>query len=348
MQVKKSIFGKTDNNEDIIKYTITNKHSISVSLLNYGATVCSVMTPDKHNQIEEITICYDNFDDLSKKSPHYGSTVGRVANRIAKGQFSIGLLDYKLAINDPPNHLHGGLKAFDKVIWNAHIKSHEHKVSIEFRYQSPDGEEGYPGNLDTTVTYTLTNQNQFIIDFDAKTDHITPVNLTNHAYWNLTGNAKENILGHKLQFYECDYYLVNDDHNIPIGVILPTKDTAYDFTTPHLIGERIDSIKGNPGGYDNCWILCNGNLKKELKQCVTAIEPKSGRKLEIATTYGGVQFYTGNFMKGEKPPHSFRYGFCIECQYWPDAVNQKLFPPIMLEPGQTYNHTTVHTFSVDK
>jgi len=296
----------------------------------------------KRRKLQFVMIILTNY---LKKSPYYGSTVGRVANRITNSEFSIGVVNCKLAANDNKNHLHGGLKAFDKVIWDAHIKACEDTVAIEFRYHSPDGEEGYPGNLDTTITYILNNKNELILHFVAVTDQMTPINLTNHTYWNLTGDGKENMLEHKLQLYECDQFLVNNESHIPTGVFSVTKNTPYDFSEPHTIGERIDQIKG---GYDNCYVFAKGNLKKELKRCATIIEPKSGRRLDIATTYGGAQLYSGNMMNGDKPPHTVRYGFCIECQYWPDAVNQHKFPPIILEPSKTYHHTTVHTFSVEK
>jgi len=345
MQVQKSIFGKTEQGEEVIKYTIINQHGISVSLLNYGASVCSILTPDKHSKTEEITICYDNFKDLSTKSPYYGSTIGRVANRISNGEFSIGIVDYKVATNNGHNHLHGGLKAFDKAIWDTHIKTYAEKVAIEFRYFSPNGEEGYPGNLDTTVTYILNNQNQLIIHYVAVTDAMTPVNLTNHTYWNLSGNAKENILNHTLQLHDCDHFLVNNDHHVPTGVILATKNSSFDFSEPRTIGSRIAQTNG---GYDNCYVFSKGNLEKELKRCATIIDSNSGRRLDIATTYGGAQLYSGNMMNGDKAPHTMNYGLCIECQYWPDAINQRRFPPIILDPGATYHHTTVHTFSVEK
>jgi len=344
MRVSKSIFGKTEQGQEVIKYTIVNHYGISVSLLNYGATILSILAPNKYNKYEEITInYYDNFQDLATKSPYYGATIGRVANRIANGQFSIGVVNYKTPINSPPNTLHGGIKAFDKEIWDTHIMEAEDQCTIEFRYYSPDGEEGFPGNLDTKLTYVLNNQNQLIIHFEAVTDQLTPVNLTNHAYWNLSGNAKEDVLGHRLQLHDCNYYLLNNSNHIPGGIV-ETKNTPFDFSEAHTVGERIDQTDG---GYDHCYVFANGNLKKELKKCATIFEPKSGRKLEIASTYGGVVLYSSNGMSGS-PPHAQHYGLCAEPQYWPDAVNQPKFPPIILEPGETYHHTTVHTFSVEK
>lgn len=343
--VRKSDFGRMPNGTVIEQYTLTNARGVVARIITYGALLTELHVPDKAGQLGDVVLGFDKLDGYLKGHPYFGATIGRVGNRIAKGAFSLDGKTYTLARNDGPNHLHGGLKGFDKVVWQAQIVPANAGVAVQFTYVSPDGEEGYPGKLTATVTYTLTDANELRLDYTAKTDKATPVNLTNHSYWNLAGGG--NILDHILTL-DADRYTPVDDTLIPTGQIAPVKGTPMDFTQPKTIGSRLLELSGSPRGYDHNYALNSGGKRLEL--AATVYEPTTGRVLEILTDQPGVQFYSGNFLDatltGKKGQvyHQY-YGFCLETQHFPDSVNQPNFPSTILKRGQTYKTTTIHRFS---
>jgi aldose 1-epimerase len=343
----KMSFGKTKDGAAVEQYTLANSKGLKVNVITYGAIVTHIFAPDRDGKVENVVLGFDDLAGYLAGHPFFGAAVGRVANRIAKGKFTLDSKEYKLAVNNGPNALHGGLKGFDKVVWKAEAQNGADGPGVKLSYRSPDGEEGYPGNLDVTVTYTLTNQNELKIDYTATTDKATPVNLTNHSYFNLAGPKEGDVLGHELML-AADEYTPADDTLIPTGEIKPVKGTPFDFTTPTPIGAHIGDIKGDPGGYDLNYVLRTKGKVSEVAARV--YEPKSGRVLEMFTTEPGVQFYTGNFLDGKlKGSGGMVYkkqtGFCLEAQHYPDSVNQPKFPSTILTPGKTYTQTTVYKFS---
>jgi aldose 1-epimerase len=343
----KMSFGKTKDGTPVEQYTLANSKGVKVDVITYGAIVTHILAPDRDGKVENVVLGFDDLAGYLAGHPFFGATVGRVANRIAKGKFTLDGKEYKLAVNNGPNALHGGLKGFDKVVWKAEPQNSADGPGVKLSYRSPDGEEGYPGNLDVTVTYTLTNQNELKIDYTATTDKATPVNLTNHSYFNLAGPKGGDVLGHELMI-AADEYTPADDTLIPTGEIKPVKGTPFDFTTPTPIGAHIGEIKGDPGGYDLNYVLRTKGKVSEVAARV--YESKSGRLLEMFTTEPGVQFYTGNYLDGKlKGSGGMVYkkqtGFCLEAQHYPDSVNQPKFPSTILTPGKTYTQTTVYKFS---
>lgn len=341
-------FGKTKDGKDVTVFTLTNGHGVKVRLIDYGATLISVETPDKAGKSANITLGFPSLAGYLERHPYFGSTVGRYGNRIAGGKFTLDGKEYKLATNNGPNHLHGGQKGFDAVLWKAQPLT-SGDPAVRFTYTSADGDEGYPGKLDVTVTYTLTHNNELKIDYEAKTDKPTVVNLTNHAYWNLAGAGSGDILKHELTL-AADQYLPIDDTSIPTGKPASVKGTALDFTSPHAIGERIGELKKDPHktkGYDHCFVLRGQQGKLELAAKVK--DPASGRVMEIFTTEPGVQLYCGNFLGGGAGEGGYKQhdAFCLETQHYPDSPNQPSFPTTVLRPGQTFRSTTVHKFSVE-
>jgi aldose 1-epimerase len=342
-------FGKTKDGTPVTVYTLISARALKVRLIDYGATLISVETPDKNGKLANITLGFPTLEGYLQRHPYFGSTVGRYGNRIAGGKFKLDGKEYSLATNNGPNHLHGGLKAFDAVMWKAEPVKEPSAVGVKFTYTSKDGEEGYPGKLDVTVTYTLTNNNELKIDYEAKTDKATVVNLTNHAYWNLAGAGSGDILKHELTI-NADKYLPIDDTSIPTGKPADVKGTPFDFTTPHAIGERIGELKKEPHktkGYDHCYVLRGQEGKLAL--AARAKDPASGRIMEIFTTEPGVQLYCGNFLDGSAGGGGYKQhdAFCLETQHYPDSPNQPQFPSTVLRPGETYKSTTVHKFSVE-
>jgi aldose 1-epimerase len=342
-------FGKTKDGKDVSVFTLANGRGVTCRLIDYGATLISVETPDRAGKSANITLGFPTLAGYLERHPYFGSTVGRYGNRIAGGKFTLDGKTYSLATNNGPNHLHGGIKGFDAVLWKG-----EQIVggdpAVKFSYTSPDGEEGYPGKLDVTVTYTLSMNNELKIDYTAKTDKATVVNLTNHAYWNLGGAGSGQILDHELTL-AADKYLPIDDTSIPTGKPAEVKGTPFDFTVPHRIGERIDQVKKDPHktkGYDHCFVLRGQQGKLEL--AAKAKDPKTGRVMEIFTTEPGVQLYCGNFLGGGAGEGGFKQhdAFCLETQHYPDSPNQPAFPTTVLKPGETYKSTTVHKFTVEK
>ncbi len=350
-EVTKTSFGKTVEGVGVDIYTLKNSHGMMARIMTYGATLTALHVPDRNGKLADVTLGFDNLEAYLKGHPFFGSTAGRVANRIAKGRFTLNNKTYTLAVNNGPNHLHGGVKGFDKRVWNASTRVSDAEVSVDLTYRSPDGEEGYPGNLDVKVSYTLTDKDELRIDYEAKTDADTPVNLTNHSYFNLAGPIGETMLGHELQI-DADQYTPVDATSIPIGENKAVKGTVMDFTKPTVIGARINDVGGDPGGYDHNYVL-NKPASGALTLAARVYEPKSGRVMEVLTTEPGVQLYTGNYLDGSlrgKSGQSYvkRYGFCLECQHYPDSINQPKFPSVVLKPGRTYRQTTVHRFSVRK
>jgi aldose 1-epimerase len=343
--VAKAAFGVLPNGLAVESYTLTNEKGAVAKIMTYGATLTELHVPDRTGTVGNVTLGFDNLDPYLKGHPYFGSTVGRVANRIAKGQFTLEGKTYTLATNNGPNHLHGGVKAFDKAVWLAEPVRGSAGPSVRFSHKSPNGAEGYPGNLEVTVTYTLTNNNTLRIEYTAKTDQATPVNLTNHAYFNLAG--KGDVLGHEMMI-AADRFVVVDATLIPTGELKPVKGTPMDFTSPHTIGERITQVGSDPTGYDHCYVLNSGGKRFALAARVQ--EPTTGRVMEMHTDEPGVQFYTGNFLDGSLTgiggeAYRKHAGFCLEAGSFPDAVNRPSFPSIILRPGQTYRQKTEYRFT---
>ena len=346
MSITKTSFGKTEDGQQIDLYTCTNANGLVVKLTNYGAIVVSVETPDRDGKLANITLGFDKLDGYLQRHPYFGATVGRYCNRIAKGKFTLDGQEYTLATNNGENHLHGGDAGFDKQAWKAEEVNTDNGVGIKFTRRSVDGEEGYPGNLDVTTIYTLTNANELHMEFSATTDKATPCNLTNHNYWNLAGAGSGTIENHELQL-ESDKYLPVDAGLIPTGELADVKGTPLDFSSPHKIGERMQQIDADPVGYDHCYVLRSQDGKLALAARVK--EPTSGRVMEIYTTQPGIQLYSGNFLDGSESGGGYnQYGaFCLETQHYPDSPNHPEFPSTILKPGETYKQTTVHKFFVE-
>lgn len=327
----------------ITQYTITNANGMIVKLINYGATVTDVITLDKNQTRGNVVLGYDSLSGfLQKGNPYFGCVVGRYANRIANGKFSVDGKTYTLAKNNNGQSLHGGLKGFDKVVWSAAPNGDS---SVKLTYTSKDGEEGYPGNLQAEVIYTLTADNELKIEYSATTDKATPVNLTNHAYWNLSAGADSTILDHEL-YLKADSFTAVNNVLIPTGKNPAVKGTPMDFNTAKPIGKEIAQVKG---GYDHNWVLAKTGNNLELAG--TLYHAPSGRFMEVYTTEPGIQFYSGNFLDGtltgarDGKKYIKHAGLCLETQHFPDSPNQPSFPNTILKPGDTYNHTTVYKFS---
>jgi len=345
MTIEKKDFGHLSDGQKVDLYVLNNPGGMKAAITNYGAILVSLEVPDKNNEYADITLGYDDLEGYLEETPYFGATVGRYANRIKGAEFTLNGKKYPLAKNDNNNHLHGGIKGFDKRVWNAEPFEKEDSAGITFRYLSPDGEEGYPGNLYCTVTYTLTENNELRIDYEAETDKATPVNLTHHSYFNLKGQGNGDILGHEL-FLNADKYTPVDKELIPTGEILSVKDTPLDFTEPEAVGERIEKV---PGGYDHNFVL--KGEQGTLRLAARVFEPESGRVMEIHTTEPGIQFYSGNFLDGTLKGKSGKiyekhYGFCLEPQHFPDSPNHPEFPSTILEPGDKYSTATVFRFSL--
>lgn len=343
-KIEKSEFGKMPDNTPVELFTLTNSKGMKAKIITYGGIITELTAPDRDGKFEDVVLGFDNLKDYLAGNPFFGCITGRVANRIAKAKFTLDGKEYKLAANNGPNTLHGGLKGFDKKVWKADGKIVPNGAAVKLTYRSPDGEEGFPGNLDVTVTYTLTNENELEIRYEAKTDKATPVNLTNHTYFNLAGaKSGGTILDHEV-LIDADKYTPVDDTLIPTGELAPVKGTPMDFTTPTKIGARFDQLKAKPIGYDHNYVL------RGLQPAVRVGDRKTGRLLEMFTTEPGVQLYTGNFLDGKVkgkggvvyPQHG---AFCLEAQHFPDAINQPKFASIVLQPGKTYTQTTVYKFS---
>lgn len=344
MEIKKSQFGRLPDGTPVDSFLLTNDHGIRAGLMAYGATLVSLEVPDGEGNFADIVLGFDTLDGYLGNNPYFGCIVGRYANRIAKGKFVLDGVEYALAKNNGENHLHGGIKGFDKAVWSAEPVREEGAVGVKFEYFSKDGEEGYPGNLACAVTYRLTNADQLKISYEAETDKPTPVNLTNHSYFNLAGQGNGDILGHKI-LINADRFTPVDDGLIPTGELRDVKGTPWDFTTPTAIGDRIDQVKG---GYDHNYVLAGS--AGTLALAARVFELGSRRMMTVSTTEPGVQFYTGNFLDGAvigKGGKAYKkhYGFCLETQHFPDSPNKPDFPSSILIPGQKYTSLTVYEFS---
>ncbi len=344
--VKKEEFGKTPDGEPVNLYTIKNSNGIELKVSEFGATLVSLKVPDKAGNFADIILGFDNLEGYINDAAYLGVTAGRYANRIAKGKFTLDGKEYTLATNDGENHLHGGIKGFGKQVWKGEeLKSNE-GTGVEFTYLSKDGEEGYPGNLENTVKYILNDNNELKIVLKSKTDKATPVNLTNHAYFNLKGEGNGTILGHKLELNAKEYTPV-DNGLIPTGEIKSTEGTPLDFPELEAIGSRIDKVdKKFSGGYDHNFIITKSD--EPLSIVCKVVEPESGRAMEIYATMPGAQFYSGNFLDGFKgkggKAYNQHYGFCIEPQYYPDSPNKPNFPSCILNPGEERTETILYKF----
>ncbi len=354
MNYRKKSWGTVDGKPVSVFY-MTNGKGMRADISNYGGIVRSLDVPDRNGNPADVVLGYASVAEYLETTPYFGAIVGRYGNRIAKGRFTLDGREYQLAVNNNNiNHLHGGLKGFDKVIWDAEPYMDADGVSLKLTYLSKDGEEGYPGNLKCTVIYTLTKNNELKIDYEATTDKPTVLNLTNHSYFNLAGQGNGDILGHEVMI-NADHITPVDETLIPTGELRPVKGTPFDFTTPHKIGERIDQTSDEQirfgGGYDHNFVL---NKKgNELSLAARVYEPTSGRVMEVYTTEPGVQFYTGNFLDGtivgkEGKVYKRRYGFCLETQHFPDSPNKQdnpKFPSVVLRPGQKFTSQTIYRFS---
>jgi len=349
--VTKAPFGAGPGGESATLYTLKNKNGMEMRVTDYGAIIVSLTAPDRNGRMADVVLGYDTIDEYIKETPYFGCIVGRYGNRIANGKFRLDGKTYTLAANDGPNHLHGGKVGFDKVMWDATPVAQAGATGLRFHRVSPDGEEGYPGNLDTTMTYWLTDDNELRIEYLARTDKATPVNLTHHSYFNLAGQGEGDILGHELMI-AADRFTPVDATLIPTGELAPVEGTPFDFRKPTAIGLRVNSdheqMKRGPGGYDHNFVF--ERWDKTLRPCASVYEPKSGRYMEILTTEPGIQFYCGNFLDGSLTGkggkvYEHRYGFCLETQHFPDSPNQPNFPTTTLRPGETYRTTTIYRFS---
>ncbi|RFP63424.1 galactose mutarotase [Hymenobacter lapidiphilus] len=342
-------FGNTADGTAVLLFMLQNACGMRATISNYGGIITRLLVPDKAGQLGDVVLGFDNLSDYLRQppneSPYFGALIGRYGNRIAKGRFALDGKEYALATNDVPHHLHGGQRGFDKVVWQATAGTSAAGQTLTLHYTSPDGEEGYPGNLAVTVVYTLTNDNALRLDYTATTDQATPVNLTNHSYFNLSAGQTPDVLAHELML-DADKYTVVNDQLIPTGELRPVAGTPMDFRQSHAIGARIAQVPGPPpGGYDHNWVL-NG---QGMRPVARVYEPVSGRTLEVRTDQPGVQFYSGNFLNGNLTGKNGQVygqyaGFCLETQHFPDSPNHPSFPSTILRPGETLRTSTVYQF----
>jgi aldose 1-epimerase len=350
VQIEKDSYGITQEGQEVDRYTLSNAAGMQVEIITYGGIITSMKVPNAAGGLNDVVLGYDSLSDYEKGSPYFGALIGRYGNRIADGSFTLDDKTYTLVQNDGKNHLHGGTKGFDKVVWSADSKIEDNKAVLQLHYLSQDMEEGYPGNLHTEVVYTLTNDNMLEVAYKATTDKKTVVNLTQHAYFNLSG-AKD-ILDHKL-LLQAPRYLPIDETLIPTGEIASVEGTPFDFTSFKTIGRDIEteSIQLERGlGYDHCWVLDNPD--KELQTAALLKEASSGIQMEVRTDQPAIQFYSGNFLDGTNPMkqsdlfYNYRSGLCLETQHYPNAPNEASFPSTVLSPGEVYSTKTQFLFSV--
>jgi len=349
--MKEESFGKTQCGRDVRLFTLSNANGMRVKIINFGGTIVSLEVPDRQGRIGDIVQGFDTLEDYIKDGAYIGTLIGRYGNRINKGRFTLDGKEYQLAQNNNGHHLHGGMKGFDKVLWDAEPFQTDKEVGVKLTYLSKDGEENYPGNLKSTVRYALTCCNKLKIDYEAETDKATPINLTQHSYFNLAGQGSGDILGHEIMI-NAKYFTPIDDSLIPTGELRCLKGTPMDFTSPTAIGARIgqDDIQLKYGkGYDQNYVL-NKDKPGEMSLAARVYEPTTGRVMEVYTTEPGIQFYSGNFLDGTQTGkdgkvYKRRYGFCLETQHYPDSPNKPEFPSPILRPGEKYQHKTIFAFS---
>ncbi|MGZ8899456.1 MAG: aldose epimerase family protein [Limisphaerales bacterium] len=343
--IQQENFGKLPDGSTVKRYTLTNQNGITAKVIEYGAILTELWLPDKNGRSGNVVAGFDNLDQYLKGCPFFGATTGRYANRIAKGRFTLEGREYTLAINNGPNALHGGLKGFDKQLWKSEpLPPNDGQQGVRFTYWSKDGEEGYPGNLNVTVTYTLTDDNSLIIDYIATTDKTTVVNLTNHSYFNLADAG--DILNHEIRI-AADRYTPVNDQLIPTGELASVTGTPFDFQRPSKIGARFDQLTNNPRGYDHNFVLKRTGSGLETIAWVS--EPTTGRRMEVLTTEPGMQLYTGNFLDGKLTGvgginYKQHSAFCLETQHFPDSPNNPKFPSTTLHPVETFKSTTAYRF----
>jgi len=348
MSITKKNYGKTPDGKEVDIFTLSNNNGMSAKIMNYGATITSIIVPDRNGKLEDVVLGYDKLDDYCANKLYFGAIVGRHANRIEDARFIINSTDYKVTKNEGENHIHGGLIGFDKVVWKAAVSTKGQNECLNLCYFSGDGEEGYPGNLDVKVTYTLTDDNALTIDYFATTDKDTVVNLTNHSYFNLSGQGSGDILKHEVMI-NANKFTVNDKNSLPTGEIESVFDTPMDFTKLTQVQTGINSNYGqieSAHGYDHNWIL---NSKKD--KAAEAFDASSGRVLDVYTTLPGIQFYTGNFIYESKnckngANYSKNSGLCFETQYFPNSLKHKHFPSPILRVGDEYKNSTIFKFSI--
>ena len=350
---KSEPFGKTTDGTPVKLFTLKNSNGVKLRVMTYGAIVLSLETPDRAGKLADIALGYKTLDEYIKDTPYFGAVVGRYGNRIANGKFTIDGKEYTLATNNSPGgmncSLHGGLKGFDKVVWKGEPQTKAGAQGVKLHYVSKDGEEGYPGTLNLTVTYWLTDKNEWMIEYQATTDKVTPVNVTQHTYFNLKGEGNGDILDHQLMLAAAKYTPVSSGM-IPTGELASVTGTPFDFTKPTAIGARVNANNQQltfGGGYDHNWVLDNQNAS--LAIAASVYEPTTGRFMEVLTTEPGIQFYCGNFLDGKLvgkagKKYELRNGFCLETQHYPDSPNQPNFPSTILKPGAELTSTTVYRF----
>ena len=351
LKIDKIQFGETMDGTGVDQFILSNNNGMEVRIITYGGVITSWTAPDKNGDYKDIVLGYNTLAEYEAETPYFGALVGRYGNRIAKGKFSLDDQEYTLAVNNGVNHLHGGLKGFDKVVWDAKTIVSDSTVSLELSYLSKDMEEGYPGNLETKVTYTLNNKDELSVNYEATTDKPTIVNLTQHSYFNLTADFNQDILGHELVI-NADSFLPVDNTLIPTGEFRDVTGTPFDFKTSKAIGTHIDNENiqlKNGLGYDHCWVL--NDQDTGVRFVASAYEPVSGRLLEVFSDEPGIQFYSGNFLDGtltskNNGVYQHRTGFCLETQHYPDSPNQKNFPSVRLNPGEKYNSKTVFRLAI--
>ncbi len=350
LMIRKEIFGKTKENTTIHKFILTNENGMEISVINFGGIITSLKSRDSKGNYEDVVLGFDNLSQYEDESPYFGAIIGRYGNRIAEGKFTLDGKTYNLAVNNDVNHLHGGLKGFDKVVWDPSQEVTDSMVSLILKYKSEDMEEGYPGNLKVKVIYTLNNKDELSVRYEADTDKKTIINLTQHSYFNLSADFNKDILDHEITI-NADYFLPVDPTLIPTGEINSVRGTPFDFRDSKTVGEDINLSNkqlsyGN--GYDHCWVLNNQNIG--LRSVASAYHPKSGRLVEVYSDQPGIQFYSGNFLDGklkskQDGSYGFRSGLCLETQHYPNSPNEKSFPPVTLNPGEKYRTQTVFKFT---
>src|SRR3954469_640898 len=350
MTVTRAPFGTLPGGAAVAAFTLRNANGLEVRAVTYGATIVSIRTPDRSGHVDDVVLGFDAIDDYLTRARYFGSAVGRYGNRIAHGRFVLDGSTIQLATNNGVNHLHGGVKGFDKVIWSGEPFERDGASGVSFSYTSADGEEGYPGTLKARISYTLTPKNELVIEYSAETDKATPVNLTNHSYFNLGGRGHGDILRHQLTLH-ADRYTPTDATQIPTGEIAAVAGTPFDFRTQTAIGARIDAddeqIRRGTG-YDHNFVVNGWSDNQQLRPAAHVVDPASGRTLDVATTEPGVQFYSGNHLDPAQNGFGRRTAFCLETQHFPDSPNHPNFPSTILRPGGAYRSRTVYGFGVTR